>query len=319
MSVSCAYLHASIEDRMADCQSPCPGRSFAKQLKLQALSVGPCWPFQRYYPDPEALSKAQVSVRVSTQALRSCCLHSLGKFAIDTAEHIAMHACSDLMKNDSLHPACAQSTWKSTQEEHLAFDRQRSFRPDASCCPHSAGLAPTVGCCQLAMTQCVALEQSHGLMLAPRLIRDLWPACEQVKPTCPSCPYKLLLAKAKLVTSLVLQLCELLCSQCPAVLQCSRTIQLFPAPEMKLYQASITNHQLCWARTWRRFSCSHSCSSTIQLFTMEQGLLQALSCCWPATLSVLPMAQHTLHPCCKPVSQTAGHHKVCDSCGGPSI
>ncbi|KAK9835250.1 hypothetical protein WJX84_010079 [Apatococcus fuscideae] len=43
-----------------------------------------------------------------------------------------------------------------------------------------AGLAPTVGCCQLAMTQCVALEQSHGLMLAPRLVRDLWPACEQV-------------------------------------------------------------------------------------------------------------------------------------------
>ena len=63
------------------------------------------------------------------------------------------------------------------------------------------------------MTQCVALEQSHGLMLAPRLIRDLWPACEQVRPTS---PIILLLVGVKLVKILVLQLGELPRSQCPA-------------------------------------------------------------------------------------------------------
>ncbi|KAK9836141.1 hypothetical protein WJX81_004415 [Elliptochloris bilobata] len=43
-----------------------------------------------------------------------------------------------------------------------------------------AGLAATVSCCLLALVHCRALEVSHGLTLAPRLMRDLWPACEQV-------------------------------------------------------------------------------------------------------------------------------------------
>lgn len=43
-----------------------------------------------------------------------------------------------------------------------------------------AGLGPTVQCCMLAMLYCTALETSHSLMLSPRLMRDLWPTCEQV-------------------------------------------------------------------------------------------------------------------------------------------
>lgn len=44
-----------------------------------------------------------------------------------------------------------------------------------------AGLAATVACCMLALVHCRALEVSHGLTLAPRLMRDLWPACEQAR------------------------------------------------------------------------------------------------------------------------------------------
>ena len=44
-----------------------------------------------------------------------------------------------------------------------------------------AGLAATVACCLLALVHCRALEVSHGLTLAPRLMRDLWPACEQAR------------------------------------------------------------------------------------------------------------------------------------------
>ena len=31
----------------------------------------------------------------------------------------------------------------------------------------------------LALLYCTALETSHSLMLSPRLMRDLWPTCEQ--------------------------------------------------------------------------------------------------------------------------------------------
>ncbi len=44
-----------------------------------------------------------------------------------------------------------------------------------------AGLAATAACCLLALVHCRALEASHGLTLAPRLMRDLWPACEQAR------------------------------------------------------------------------------------------------------------------------------------------
>lgn len=44
-----------------------------------------------------------------------------------------------------------------------------------------AGLAPTVGCCVVACVYCMALEDWHGLKLAPRLMRELWPPCEQVQ------------------------------------------------------------------------------------------------------------------------------------------
>lgn len=43
-----------------------------------------------------------------------------------------------------------------------------------------AGLGPTVHCCTLALLYCTALETSHSLMLSPRLMRDLWPTCQQV-------------------------------------------------------------------------------------------------------------------------------------------
>ncbi len=43
-----------------------------------------------------------------------------------------------------------------------------------------AGLGPTVQCCIMALLYCTALETSHSLMLSPRLMRDLWPTCEQV-------------------------------------------------------------------------------------------------------------------------------------------
>ena len=43
-----------------------------------------------------------------------------------------------------------------------------------------AGLGPTVRCCMLALLYCTALETSHSLMLSPRLMRDLWPTCDQV-------------------------------------------------------------------------------------------------------------------------------------------
>ncbi|KAK9823889.1 hypothetical protein WJX72_006201 [[Myrmecia] bisecta] len=43
-----------------------------------------------------------------------------------------------------------------------------------------AGLGATVSCCVLALVHCMVLEDTHGLKLAPRLMRELWPACEQV-------------------------------------------------------------------------------------------------------------------------------------------
>lgn len=35
-------------------------------------------------------------------------------------------------------------------------------------------------CVLLLLVHCVALEESHGLKLSPRLMRELWPAVEQV-------------------------------------------------------------------------------------------------------------------------------------------
>ena len=52
-----------------------------------------------------------------------------------------------------------------------------------------AGLAATVHCCCLALVHCRRLQASHALALAPTLLRELWPACEQVwNQTCPSHP-----------------------------------------------------------------------------------------------------------------------------------
>lgn len=45
-----------------------------------------------------------------------------------------------------------------------------------------AGLQATVGCIVLALVHCMALEETHGLKLAPRLTRELWPPCEQASP-----------------------------------------------------------------------------------------------------------------------------------------
>ncbi len=61
-----------------------------------------------------------------------------------------------------------------------------------------AGLAATAACCLLALVHCRALEASHGLTLAPRLMRDLWPACEQARSgslliaSAPECPAEFL-------------------------------------------------------------------------------------------------------------------------------
>lgn len=43
-----------------------------------------------------------------------------------------------------------------------------------------AGLASTVQCCSLALLHCRALQASHNLALSPTLLRELWPACDQV-------------------------------------------------------------------------------------------------------------------------------------------
>ncbi|KAK9905543.1 hypothetical protein WJX75_001810 [Coccomyxa subellipsoidea] len=43
-----------------------------------------------------------------------------------------------------------------------------------------AGLSSTVQCCSLALVHCRALQASHSLALAPSLLRELWPACDQV-------------------------------------------------------------------------------------------------------------------------------------------
>jgi hypothetical protein len=43
-----------------------------------------------------------------------------------------------------------------------------------------AGLAATVHCCCLALAHCRRLQASHALALAPTLLRELWPACDQV-------------------------------------------------------------------------------------------------------------------------------------------
>ncbi|CAL8472152.1 g11694 [Coccomyxa elongata] len=43
-----------------------------------------------------------------------------------------------------------------------------------------AGLSSTVQCCVLALVHCRALQASHSLALAPSLLRELWPACDQV-------------------------------------------------------------------------------------------------------------------------------------------
>ena len=40
----------------------------------------------------------------------------------------------------------------------------------------------------LALLYCTALETSHSLMLSPRLMRDLWPTCEQVHSAQPGEP-----------------------------------------------------------------------------------------------------------------------------------
>ncbi len=48
-----------------------------------------------------------------------------------------------------------------------------------------AGLSSTVQCCVLALVHCRALQASHSLALAPSLLRELWPACDQV-PCLPS-------------------------------------------------------------------------------------------------------------------------------------
>ena len=40
-----------------------------------------------------------------------------------------------------------------------------------------------MGCIVLALVHCMALEETHGLKLAPRLTRELWPPCEQASPS----------------------------------------------------------------------------------------------------------------------------------------
>jgi len=52
-----------------------------------------------------------------------------------------------------------------------------------------AGLGPTMACCLLAYIHCAALQSSHGLRLTSRLMRDLWPACDQVAPPPPTHPH----------------------------------------------------------------------------------------------------------------------------------
>lgn len=44
-----------------------------------------------------------------------------------------------------------------------------------------AGLGPTMACCLLAYVHCSAIQASHSIHLTPRLMRDLWPACDQVR------------------------------------------------------------------------------------------------------------------------------------------
>ncbi len=48
-----------------------------------------------------------------------------------------------------------------------------------------AGLASTVQCCCLALLHCRALQASHNFALAPTLLRELWPACDQVSEPSP--------------------------------------------------------------------------------------------------------------------------------------
>lgn len=55
--------------------------------------------------------------------------------------------------------------------------KQHALAPFAA----PAGLQATTGCIMLALVHCMALEETHGLMLAPRLVRELWPPCEQVR------------------------------------------------------------------------------------------------------------------------------------------
>ncbi|BDA47404.1 Exocyst complex component EXO84A [Coccomyxa sp. Obi] len=62
-----------------------------------------------------------------------------------------------------------------TQQSALLIKRH-ALSPFAA----PAGLSSTVQCCVLALVHCRALQASHSLALAPSLLRELWPACDQV-------------------------------------------------------------------------------------------------------------------------------------------
>jgi hypothetical protein len=71
----------------------------------------------------------------------------------------------------NLHPEHVQET-----ELCALLVKRHALAPFAA----PAGLGPTVACVLLALLHCRALEESHSLSLGPRLLRDLWPPCEQV-------------------------------------------------------------------------------------------------------------------------------------------
>lgn len=47
------------------------------------------------------------------------------------------------------------------------------------------GLGPSVQCCAVALAHAQELQASHSLALAPRLLRRLWPVCQEVRRYCP--------------------------------------------------------------------------------------------------------------------------------------
>lgn len=75
-------------------------------------------------------------------------------------------------------------TWHVQETQRCALlIKRHALSPFAA----PAGLSSTVQCCSLALVHCRALEAAHSLALAPSLLRELWPACDQVpEPHLPS-------------------------------------------------------------------------------------------------------------------------------------